>query len=99
MGSQPTTTANAAAAERLAARYVWWQPVAETLAERRKLLFAIMRLGTATDYVVARDIFGEEAFEEALRTAGPGDLDERSWTFWHRHFGREPRPCPKRRFA
>lgn len=99
MDSDQTATANAAAAELLAARYVWWQPVTETLAERRKLLRAIMRLGTAADYVVARDLFGEAAFEEALRTAGPGDLDARSWYFWHRHFGREPGPYPQRRFA
>ena len=71
----------------------------ETLTERRKLLCAIMRLGTAADYVLARELFGEVAFEEALRTAGPGDLDERSWLFWHRHFAREPGPYPKRRFA
>lgn len=99
MNSCPTGTANAAAAEALAARYVWWQPVTETLAERRKLLCAIMRLGTAADYVVARDLFGEAAFAEALRAAGPGDLDERSWYFWHRHFGREPGRYPQRRFA
>lgn len=99
MDSDTTATANTMTAETLAARYVWWQPVPETLAERHRLLCAIMRLGTAADYVSARDLFGEAAFEEALRTAGPGDLDERSWLFWHRHFGREPGPYPKRCFA
>lgn len=99
MDSEKKATANPAAAEVLAARYVWWQPVTVTLADRRKLLCAIMLLGTAADYVVARDLFGEAAFEEALSKAGPGDLDERSWYFWHRHFGREPGPYPQRRFA
>jgi hypothetical protein len=84
--------------EHLARRYVWWRPPAETLARPAKLLRQILATGTAEDYVLARDTWGEAALKEALLTAGPGEVDERSWVFWHRHFGLEERPYPRRTF-
>jgi hypothetical protein len=40
-----------AAARRLARTYVWWQPVETTLADPRKLLRKILRLGRSEDYL------------------------------------------------
>ncbi len=64
--------------ERLARRYVWWQEPDAALGDVPRLLCQIMAFGTARDYVAARRVWGEGAFKDALRTARPGALDERS---------------------
>ena len=84
--------------ERLARRYVWWQEPDTALRDVLRLLCQIMAFGTARDYVAARRVWGEGAFKDALRTARPGAMDERSWVFWHRHFGLPERALPKRHF-
>ncbi len=84
--------------ERLARRYVWWLEPGAALGDVPRLLCQIMAFGTARDYVAARREWGEGAFKDALRTARPGALDERSWVFWHRHFELPPRALPKRHF-
>jgi hypothetical protein len=67
----------------LARRYVWWQPAAETLVRPNLLLCQLMQLGTAEDVREARSVLGDAAFRDALRSAPPGVMDERSWNFWH----------------
>ncbi len=84
--------------ERLARRYVWWQEPGAALGDVPRLLCQIMAFGTARDYVAARRVWGEGAFKDALRTARPGALDERSWVFWHRYFELPPCALPKRQF-
>jgi hypothetical protein len=86
-------------AEVLARRYVWWQPPSQTLVDPAKLLCQILNIGTAEDYIAALEIWGEEAFRAALRSAPPGALDERFWAFWHRYYGMEIPPPPRRSFA
>jgi hypothetical protein len=49
------------AAQRLARVYVWWQPAETTLADPRKLLCQILRLGRAEDYLEAERLWGVEA--------------------------------------
>ncbi|HET6521740.1 MAG TPA: hypothetical protein VFG47_18250 [Geminicoccaceae bacterium] len=85
--------------EHLALRYVWWQPPTETLGRPHKLLCQILTMGTAEDYLLVRETWGEEVLKEALLTAGPGEVDERSWAFWHRYYGLEERPYPRRSFT
>ncbi len=72
--------------ERLARRYVWWRKPEAALDDLPHLLCQIMATGTARDYVAARQIWGEAAFVDALRSASPGAMDARSWAYWHRHF-------------
>ena len=85
-------------AEVLALRYVWWQSAEETLASPETLLRQILKIGTADDYVAACAYWGEDAFKRALTSAPAGSLDERSWVFWHRHYGLPERAHPKRAF-
>ncbi len=84
--------------ERLARRYVWWREPGAALGDVPRLLSQIMAFGTARDYVAGRRVWGEAAFKDALRTARPGAMDERSWVFWHRHFELPSRALPKRQF-
>jgi len=83
--------------DQLARRYVWWQPSSTTLARRDYLLCQIMQLATAEDVEMARRVYGDAAFRDALRAAPAGVLDARSWTFWHRFwFDRDPPALPSR---
>ena len=87
------------AAERLARRYRWWEPASDTLRTPTKLLCQILNMGTAEDYLAALEIWGEEAFRDALQNAPPGALDDRSWAFWHRYYGLPMKPPPRRSFS
>lgn len=84
---------------RLAARYVWWKPAGEVLSDPAPLLWSILSIGTAEDYVTVRNIVGEAALIAALQRAPSGAVDQRSWSFWHDHFKLAPMPSPKRAFS
>jgi hypothetical protein len=83
-----------AEAERLARVYVWWQEPARALADPRKLLRQILRLGRPEDYVAAEEIWGREALRRALLEARPGEIDPKSAHFWRLRFqvGASPGP-------
>lgn len=80
----------------LAARYVWWQPPAVTLARPHHLLCQVMTLGTAEDVRAVRRAMGDRALLDALEHAPPGVMDPKSWNYWHLFFGRPPPPLPER---
>jgi hypothetical protein len=82
--------------KRFAAKLIWWQPPAETLARPARFLMQVMTLGTWEDVKTVRQEYGEEAMRNALLNAEPGVFDRRSWAYWHAVFGLPPRPAPKR---
>ncbi|MBI5505386.1 MAG: hypothetical protein HY899_11335 [Deltaproteobacteria bacterium] len=71
----------------LARTYVWWQPAETTLADPRKLLCQILRLGRSDDYLTAVRLWGTGALREALLGALPGEIDPKSQHFWRLRFG------------
>jgi hypothetical protein len=83
--------------EALAARLVWWQPPAEALRDRNRLLAQVMVYGTPEDLAVARRHFPESAFRAVLAQPPPGVFDPRSWAYWHVVFGLGPHREPPRR--
>lgn len=82
-----------AEAIRLARVYVWWQEPGATLADPRRLLCQILRLGRPEDFVTAQDLWGEEALRRALVEARRGEIDAKSRHFWQLRFGLM-RPAP-----
>lgn len=76
-----------AEATRLARTYVWWQDASATLGAPHSLLCQILKLGRPEDYVVAEQLWGSEAFRQALIDAGPGEIDPKSEGFWRLRFG------------
>ena len=78
-------------ARRLARTYVWWQSAETTLADPRKLLCQILRLGRSEDYLDAERLWGAEALRAALLGALPGDIDPKSEHFWRLRFGLDER--------
>ena len=69
--------------------YVWWQAPETTLADPRKLLCQILRLGRSEDYLSAERLWGADALRAALLGALPGDIDPKSEHFWRLRFGLE----------
>lgn len=85
------------ALDHLARRYMWWADPAEARDQRDLLLAQLMQLGTWDDVQRARELFGDDAFRQALRKAPAGVLDARSWNYWHLFYGIEPvPPLPER---
>ncbi len=58
-----------------------------TLANPRKLLCQILRLGRSDDYLAAERLWGVDALRSALLGALPGDIDPKSQHFWRLRFG------------
>lgn len=77
---------------RLARTYVWWQDADTTLADPRRLLCQILRLGRPEDYVAAEELWGSSALRRALVEARRGEIDPPSAHFWRLRFGLEPTP-------
>jgi hypothetical protein len=84
--------------EHLAARVVWWQPAAATLADTRYFLNHIMAGGSTAEVGLALRHFGRDAFRLALADPLPGIYSTQAWAFWHAilHHQSPPPPLPVR---
>ena len=85
--------------ERLARRYAWWQEPDEAMHDLPHLLCQIMAFGTAEDYVMARQMWGEAAIKKALQNARPGAMDDRSAIFTGEGFFCRDRRCKCLRYV
>lgn len=74
----------------MALKYVWWQPAASTLADRRLLLAQMMTLGTVDDvrWLLAR--VSEADLRRVLLDPPVGVFNRRSWSFWRGRLGLDP---------
>lgn len=82
----------------LARRLFWWKPPEEALGDPVRFLAQVMTLGTWDDWQTALRHWSEDDFRAALRTAPPGVIDPRSWSYWHHRLGLTPvPPLPVRR--
>jgi hypothetical protein len=88
---------------RFAAKYVWWKIPEEAVAYPERVVAQVMNLG---DYDDVQDLVSEvdeEYLRNVLRSADPGQFNERSWAYWHYRLGlcksgEVPAP-PQRTFA
>ena len=70
-----------------AARYIWWKPPEEALRYPERILAQVMNLGDYEDVQRMAQAFGDEVLREVLRHAEVGQLNERSWAYWHYRLG------------
>lgn len=80
----------------IVATYVWWKSPEEALEFPRHVLAQIMNLATWEDSMKMLDVFGDEAFRDALQYSPPGLIEPKSWVFWHCWFDLEIPKLPKR---
>ena len=89
----------------LAPRYVWWKTPDEALQFPDRVAAQIMNLGTFRDLTIMIDATGEDYLRGVLGHAEAGQLDARSWHYWHYRLGlaeygiRPVPPMPSRKTA
>lgn len=76
----------------VARRVVWFKEPDEALADPIHFLAHVMTYGTIEDLRIVREVVSENAFCEALKQAGPGIFDKRSWAYWNLKCGNSPPP-------
>ena len=87
---------------RMAQRYIWWQPPDVSVADPRRVIAQVMDVGTFEDIQALAKAVGRTTLTGVLKQARPGWFRPRSWAFWHTALGlatddsRIP-PIPSRR--
>lgn len=72
---------------RLAARYVWWKSPEQAMQFPDRVVAQVMNIGDWNDLAEMIDSIGEDYLREVLRHAEAGQLNERSWHYWHYRLG------------
>ena len=87
----------------LAPRYVWWKTPDEAMEWPDRVAAQVMNLGTIEDLTEMIEATCEDYLRGVLRRAEAGQLDARSWHYWHYRLGlaeygqRPVPPMPVRR--
>lgn len=73
--------------KRLARKYVWWKTVDEALAAPERIIVQTMNMGDYADVQALAAQAGDDALKSVLVNAEAGQLDDRSWIYWHYRLG------------
>jgi hypothetical protein len=85
---QPKLTDPAfACLRRLASRYVWWKTPDEAMEFPDRVAAQVMNLGAMEDLTEMVEATGEDYLRGVLERAEAGQLDARSWHYWHYRLG------------
>jgi len=101
----PLSDAARACLRELAARYVWWKTPDEAMRYPQRVASQVMSIGTWDDASRFADAAGDDYLRYVLHTAEAGQLDDRSWHYWHyrlglAEYGKRPvPPMPVRKTA
>ena len=68
---------------RLATKYVWWKTPDEALRQPDRVVAQVMSIGDYEDVLDLVEQMGEDELRRVLTQAEIGQLNERSWTYWH----------------
>ena len=86
--TKPQLTEEALAClRRLAARYVWWKTPEEAMQFPDRVAAQVMNLGAWEDLTEMIETTGEDYLRGVLLRAEAGQLDARSWHYWHYRLG------------
>jgi hypothetical protein len=72
---------------RLAQTYVWWKTPKEAMRFPARVAAQVMNLGTWDDLTAVVEDVGEPYLRQVLQNAEAGQLDARSWHYWHYRLG------------
>jgi hypothetical protein len=90
---------------RLASHYVWWKTPEEAMQFPDRVAAQVMNLGDWDDVFELVEIAGEDYLRGILQNAEAGQLNVRSWHYWHYRLGlaeygvRPVPPMPVRKLA
>ena len=103
--ASPLPPGATACLQRLAARYVWWKSPQDAIQFPDRIAAQVMNIGDWKDVVEMVDAVGEDYLRKVLQHAEAGQLNERSWHYWHYRLGlaeygvRPVPPMPARKLA
>lgn len=86
-GHPVLTDAALSCLRRLAQKYVWWKSPEDAMRFPARVAAQVMHLGSWPDVVAMVEGVGEDYLRDVLRNAEAGELDERSWHYWHYRLG------------
>jgi len=73
--------------EKLAARYIWWKMPEEAMLYPDRVAAQVMDIGLWEDVLTMIDLAGEDYLREVLTHSEIGQLNARSWHYWHYRLG------------
>jgi len=71
----------------MARRYVWWKTPEEAMRFPERVAAQVMNIGDWDDVLDLIEAAGEGYLREVLQHAEAGQLNERSWHYWHYRLG------------
>ncbi len=71
----------------LARTYVWWKTPEEAMRFPGRVAAQVMNLGAWDDLTALVEAVGEPYLRQVLQEAEAGQLDARSWHYWHYRLG------------
>jgi len=87
----------------LAAKYIWWKTPEEALRTPHRIAAQVMDIGDYDDVQRLADTMGDAYLRRVIAHVEPGQLNERSWNYWHHRLGLTKRgrvpAMPKRKFG
>jgi hypothetical protein len=83
---------------RIARKVVWYDAPELTLADLKTFLAHLMVYGSPVDIEMVQQYIPIEEFRKMLEDAPAGVFTSEAWARWHRRFGLEIPPLPRRRF-
>ncbi|MGP8253827.1 MAG: hypothetical protein ACLQHF_17495 [Terracidiphilus sp.] len=66
-----------------ATKYIWWKAPDEALKHPERIIAQVMNIGDYDDVRALFKLVDEEYLRAVLQGAEAGELNERSWTYWH----------------
>ena len=85
----------------LASKYIWWKSRDEALRWPARIAAQVMNIGDYADTRRLSKVLGDDYLRGVLSNAEAGQLNAKSWTYWHYRLGMaQPGhvpPLPRRR--
>jgi hypothetical protein len=101
MNSSASHSLPAELAHELERKFFWWEPVGSRPRSDARILAQAMDLASFEDVRRLEGMLGSDRLVDAMITAEPGWISERSWEFWRgrlsRATGRDVPETPPRR--
>jgi hypothetical protein len=73
--------------QRLAPKYVWWKTPEEAMLFPDRVAAQIMNIGIWEDITALIEAAGEDYLRNVLQASEIGQLNPRSWHYWHYRLG------------
>jgi hypothetical protein len=90
--------------DELARKYIWWKLPENAVPSDHRVVAQVMNIGDYQDVLRMIEALGEPTLRSVLAAVSPGELSEKSWTYWHYRLGmthpsQNVPPLPRRQFS